>query len=91
MLILLTYCSTTNTVVIVLGFEKDLIPEGITIDAQSKTIFLNSLKHSKIVACKLDGSKPTNFITNNKYGYLPGFGMTVKGDTLYALGNSSQK
>lgn len=86
-----TSCSQRNEEPITLGFQKDLIPEGIAIDTKSKTIFLNSLKYGKIVACKLDGSDPTTFITNNQYGYLPGFGMTIKGDTLYALGNSLQK
>jgi hypothetical protein len=86
-----TSCSQRNAELITLGFQKDLIPEGIAIDTKSKTIFLNSLRHGKIVACKLDGSDPTTFITNNQYGYLPGFGMTIKGDTLYALGNSSQR
>jgi len=36
----------------------------------------------------LDGSNPRTFLKTNDHGYLPGFGMTIKGDTLYALGNS---
>jgi len=71
----------------VLSFEKDLIPEGIAIDPSSGKLYLSSLNKSKIVTSNLDGSNPTNFIESNEYGYLPGFGMTVKGDRLYALGN----
>jgi hypothetical protein len=74
-----------------LGFEKDLLPEGIAIDAPSKTVFLNSLTSNKIVRCNLDGSEPRDFIKNNEFGYLSGFGMTIKGDTLYALSNSLPK
>ena len=84
-------CSKSNNEVIVLSFEKDLIPEGIAIDLKSETVFLNSLKKNKIVSCKFDGSNPTNFIERNQYGYLSGFGMTIKGDTLFALGNSLPK
>ncbi|MEO9513028.1 MAG: SMP-30/gluconolactonase/LRE family protein [Flavobacteriaceae bacterium] len=74
-----------------LTFEKDLIPEGIAIDTKTKKVYINSLKHNKIVRCNLDGSDPENFIEENEYGYLPGFGMTIKGDTLFALGNSLTK
>lgn len=74
-----------------LNFEKDLIPEGIAIDPNSKTIFLNSLKKNKIVNSKLNGTNPANFIESNQYNYLSGFGMTIKGDTLFALGNSLPK
>lgn len=84
-------CKTQDQTTIPLNFQKDLIPEGITINAKTQTIFLNSLRHSKIVSCNLDGSNPKDFITNNQYGYLPGFGMFIKGDTLYALGNSLPK
>ncbi|MDC6366353.1 MULTISPECIES: SMP-30/gluconolactonase/LRE family protein [Flavobacteriaceae] len=71
-----------------LSFKKDLIPEGIAIDAISKKIYLNSLHNNKIVRCNFDGSNTEDFISVNQYGYLPGFGMTIKGDTLFALGNS---
>jgi WD40 repeat protein len=74
-----------------LNFQKDLIPEGITINPKTQTIFLNSLRHGKIVSCGIDGGNPKDFITDNQYSYLPGFGMFIKGDTLYALGNSLSK
>jgi WD40 repeat protein len=84
-------CKPQDQAPITLNFQKDLIPEGITIDSKTQTIFLNSLRHGKIVSCNLEGSNPRNFITDNQHGYLPGFGMLVKGDTLYALGNSLPK
>ena len=92
-LILLTLlsCKPQDQTTIPLNFQKDLIPEGITINPKTQTIFLNSLRHSKIVRCNMDGSNPKDFITDNQFGYLPGFGMFVKGDTLYALGNSLPK
>lgn len=84
-------CQYKKTFSTVLGFEYDLLPEGIAIDAASKKLFLNSLFHSKIVTCGLDGTAPKDFIKSKEFGYLSGFGMTVKGDTLYALGNSLPK
>ncbi|WP_136467841.1 SMP-30/gluconolactonase/LRE family protein [Flagellimonas onchidii] len=74
-----------------LAFEKDLIPEGIAIHPQSKKVYINSLAKNKIVRCNLDGSSPENFIKSNEFGYLSGFGMTIKGDTLFALGNTLPK
>ncbi|WP_036381273.1 SMP-30/gluconolactonase/LRE family protein [Muricauda sp. MAR_2010_75] len=74
-----------------LHFEKDLIPEGIAIDPVLQKVYLNSLKSAKIVRCNLDGSNPEEFLSSHQYGYLSGFGMTIKGDTLYALGNGLSK
>jgi SMP-30/Gluconolactonase/LRE-like region len=84
-------CKPQDQAPITLNFQKDLIPEGITINSKTQTLFLNSLRYGKIVRCNFDGSNPQNFIADNQYGYLPGFGMFVKGDTLYALGNSLSK
>ena len=71
-----------------LPFEQDLFPEGIAIDVRTKKLYLNSLKNNKIVSSSLDGNNPKTFLETNKHNYLSGFGMTIKGDTLYALGNS---
>ncbi|WP_420321078.1 SMP-30/gluconolactonase/LRE family protein [Flagellimonas sp.] len=76
---------------VTLGFEKDLIPEGIAVHLPSNKLYLNSLTKNKIVRCNLDGSNLEDFIASNQYGYLAGFGMTIKGDTLFALGNSLPK
>ncbi len=85
--VLTTSCSKTNHSV-KLNFQKDLIPEGIAIDPVSQKVYLNSLFKNKIVRSNLDGTQPEVFIESNQYGYLSGFGMTIKGDTLFALGNS---
>ncbi len=81
-------CTTTTPELINLDLEMDLIPEGIAIDAVSETVFINSLRKNKIVQFKFDGSSPTDLISSNQYGYLSGFGMTIKGDTLFALSNN---
>ncbi len=74
-----------------LEFEMDLIPEGIAFDKKRNCIYLNSLKHQKIVSYNLTTGTHQTLIESGKYGYLPGFGMIVKEDTLYALGNSLQQ
>lgn len=81
-------CNGQKTELINLNFEKDLIPEGFAIDGNTKEIFLNSLKRNKIVSSSIDGSNPKTLLETNEHNYLAGFGMSVKGDTLYALGNS---
>ncbi|TPN86284.1 hypothetical protein [Aquimarina algicola] len=81
-------CSGQKTELIELPFEHDLFPEGIAIDQKTKKVYLNSLKNKKIVNSAVDGSNPENFLKTGEHNYLAGFGMTIKGDTLYALGNS---
>ena len=86
--LVLASCASRKSELIQLNFEKDLLPEGIAIDSRTKKLYLNSLKNNKIVSSALDGSNPTTFLETNSYNYLSGFGMTIKRDTLYALGNS---
>jgi len=81
-------CIEEKIEIIPLSFQKDLIPEGIAIDAKTEKLYLNSLKENKIVSSNLDGSDTSEFIKSSQHGYLSGFGMTIKGDTLFALGNS---
>ncbi|WP_190810559.1 SMP-30/gluconolactonase/LRE family protein [Flagellimonas sp. S3867] len=76
---------------VALDFEKDLIPEGIAVHIASNKVYLNSLVKNKIVRCNLDGSNPEDFVSTDQYGYLAGFGMIIKGDILFALGNSLPK
>lgn len=87
-ILILISCASEKSELIQLNFEKDLIPEGIAIDGNTKKVYLNSLKNNKIVSSSLDGSNPKTFLKTNEHNYLAGFGMTIKGDTLYALGNS---
>ncbi len=70
-----------------LVFDKDLIPEGIAVDVKTQRVYLNSLKDKKIVSSNLDGTDAREVISSGAHGYQSGFGMTIKGDTLYALGN----
>ncbi len=46
-------CQSVDSTLIELPFEKDLIPEGIAINARSEKLYLNSLKHHKIVSIKI--------------------------------------
>lgn len=89
--LIITSCHDTTTDTVSLSFEKDLIPESIAVDVNSGRFFLGSLKKNKIVTASLNGDNTANFIESNQHGYLSGFGMTIKGDTLYALSNGLQK
>ena len=70
-----------------LRFDKDLIPEGIAIDPINRKVYLNSLKDNKVVRSNLDGSDIEVVVSSGEHNYQSGFGMTIKGDTLCALGN----
>lgn len=87
----ITSCRNVTSETVSLGFEKDLIPEGIAVDANSGRFFLSSLRKNKIVSANPDGSNAVDFTENGQYEYQSGFGMTIKGDTLYALSNGLQK
>ncbi|MEM9648223.1 MAG: SMP-30/gluconolactonase/LRE family protein [Bacteroidota bacterium] len=87
----LVFISCSLTAQIELSFQKDLFPEGIAVHPETKKVYLNSLMHNKIVRSNLDGTNAEEFTGKDEYGYLSGFGMTIKGDTLYALGNSLPK
>ncbi len=87
----ITSCRNVTSETVSLGFEKDLIPEGIAVDANSGRFFLSSLRKNKIVSADSDGSNAVDFIEKGQYEYQSGFGMTIKGDTLYALSNGLQK
>ena len=80
-------CSAQEVSRTQLNFKKNLFPEGIAIDSVRNRLFLKSLKNSKIVSCKIDGTDSMNFIEAGDHEFFSGFGMTVERDTLYALGN----
>ncbi|WP_430907583.1 SMP-30/gluconolactonase/LRE family protein [Maribacter sp. 2-571] len=89
--VMLVSCTSQQSEVFQLQFEHDLIPEGIAVDGNTDRVYLNSLKREKIVFSKVNGQNPATFIDTREHGYLSGFGMTIKDDTLYALGNSLTK
>lgn len=80
----------TSTQITELGFEKDLIPEGIAVDDQTGKVFLSSLNLKKIVQCNLDGSQPKDFIQEEQYKYKSGLGMETFDGKLFAIGSNDE-
>jgi streptogramin lyase len=71
--------------------EKDVIPEGITIDPVKETIYVSSIAHKKIIAIDPGGTSE-DFIKSNQDGFLEGLGMKVdaKKYWLWAVSNEKQ-
>jgi sugar lactone lactonase YvrE len=69
--------------------EKDIIPEGITYDAQSKTIFLSSIQKNKIVAINEKG-EARDFVSSGKDGLQQVLGMKVVDGKLWACNNTPE-
>jgi len=71
--------------------EKDIVPEGITVDPQSGRIYVSSIAHKKIIAIDTNGTHE-DFITTNKDGFLQGLGMKIdaKKRWLWAVSNEKQ-
>ena len=69
--------------------EKELIPEGIAVDAATGIIYVSSIAKQKIIALGPDG-KLTEFV--NGQGYLEGLGMKVdnKNNLLWTLSNKKE-
>ncbi|HEV8505697.1 MAG TPA: SMP-30/gluconolactonase/LRE family protein [Chitinophagaceae bacterium] len=80
-----------NQKVISTKTEKDVIPEGITIDPVKGTIYVSSIAHKKIIAIDPNGTHE-DFITTNKDGFLEGLGMKIdaKKHWLWAVSNEKQ-
>jgi streptogramin lyase len=56
--------------------EKDLIPEGIAVDARNGNIYISSIAKHKIMVMD-SGGKWRNFIAPGANGFLEGLGMKV--------------
>jgi len=71
--------------------EKDVIPEGITIDPGKGTIYVSSIAHKKIIAIDSNGIHE-DFIKTNQDGFLEGLGMKIdkKKHWLWAVSNEKQ-
>ncbi len=71
--------------------EKDVIPEGITIDPVKGTIYVSSIARKKIIAIAPNGTHE-DFITPNQDGFLEGLGMKIdaKKHRLWAVSNEKQ-
>lgn len=81
-------CSITPKI-IEIDYKKDLIPEGITIDPSTQTIYLSSVHQHKIIAYDLKTKAAKDFISTDEKGYGTGVGMIAKDGKLFTL--SSQK
>ena len=71
--------------------EKDVIPEGITIDPVKGTIYVSSIAHKKIIAIDSNGINQ-DFIKTNQDDFLEGLGMKIdkKKHWLWAVSNEKQ-
>jgi hypothetical protein len=71
--------------------EKDVIPEGITINPADNTIYVSSIAHKKIIAIDTNGANK-DFITTNQDEFLEGLGMKIdtKKQWLWAVSNQKQ-
>ncbi len=62
--------------------EKDLIPEGITYDAKSKSFFVSSIHKSKIIRIDEQG-KAADFIKSGQEGIGQVLGIKVNNGKLW--------
>jgi outer membrane protein assembly factor BamB len=71
--------------------EKEVIPEGITINPASGMIYVSSIALKKIIAIDNSGSHK-DFIKSNQDGFLEGLGMKIdeKKQWLWAVSNQKQ-
>lgn len=71
--------------------EKDVIPEGITIDPADKTIYVSSIARKKIIAIDTNRTNK-DFILTNQGKFLEGLGMKIdeKKRWLWAVSNQKQ-
>jgi DNA-binding beta-propeller fold protein YncE len=76
LLIALHLTAQSGPVVITTKTGKDVIPEGIAVDAASGTIYVSSIFLKKIIAINSDGSHK-DFIKSGQDGFLEGLGMKV--------------
>ena len=68
-----------NPVVIISDSEKDLVPEGITVDSKTGSIYISSIAKQKIIVINKNG-KHKDFVSTNKHKFLEGLGMKVDVD-----------
>jgi hypothetical protein len=56
--------------------ERDLITEGVAYDARTRTVFVSSVRHRKIVAIDA-ANRQRDFITEGQDGIAGAFGMAI--------------
>lgn len=71
--------------------EKDLIPEGIAVNAATGTIYISSIAKQKIIAVDSNGAV-SDFVKTGDNGYLEGLGMKVEKEKnlLWTLSNKKE-
>lgn len=74
--------------VLELNTEKELYPEGLTIDVSNKNVYLNSTNQNKIILSDFEG-KSQKDIRTKYFGQLRGTGLLFENQILYALGNNN--
>jgi len=91
LIILNSASAQSNHTIILTKTEKDVIPEGITIDPFKGTIYVSSIAHKKIIGIDSNGVNQ-DFITTNQDGFLEGLGMKIdaKNHWLWAVSNEKQ-
>jgi streptogramin lyase len=70
--------------------EKDVIPEGITVDPADKTIYVSSIALKKIIAIDTNGMHK-DFTKTNQDEFLEGLGMKVDAKKQWLWAVSNQK
>ncbi len=90
-LILTAHSKAQKPHVIKTASEKDLIPEGIAVDASTGIIYISSIAKQKIIAVDSNGVV-SDFVKTSDNGYLEGLGMKVdkKKNLLWTLSNKKE-
>jgi sugar lactone lactonase YvrE len=91
LLIFVHVCAQSTPKIITTKSEKEVIPEGITIDAASGKIYVSSIALKKILAINDDGSHK-DFIKTGEHDFLEGVGMKIdpKSRWLWTVSNEKQ-
>jgi DNA-binding beta-propeller fold protein YncE len=91
LLILLNGVAQSQPQVITTKTENEVIPEGITIDPGTGTVYVSSIALKKIYAIKADGSH-RDFIRSGQDDFLEGLGMKIDARTqlLWVVSNQKQ-
>jgi len=91
LLIVFSLAAQSGAKVITTLTEKDVIPEGITVNPATGTIYVSSIYLKKIIAINNDGSHK-DFIKSGQDEFLEGLGMKIdsKKQWLWVVSNAKQ-
>jgi len=90
-IIFVSLSAQNNQKIIFTKTEKDVVPEGITVDRVKGNIYVSSIAHKKIIVIDPNGACK-DFIKPNQDGFLEGLGMKIdeKKHWLWAVSNEKQ-